>query len=133
MASPKSGKAGSPVEPAEPAEAMEADVADPVEVSKAAAEQSEVAAVEHGTVKSKPYKPPVTEEEKAVKTSWIEIELVGEDDKPIPGETYRITLSDGSVDEGTLDHKGFVRLEGIEPGSCKVTFPNLDKEAWEKA
>ena len=27
----------------------------------------------------------------------------------------------------------FARIEGIEPGTCKVTFPRLDKEAWEKA
>ena len=40
-------------------------------------------------------------------------------------------LSDDSVAEGTLDEKGFARVEGFEKGTCKVCLPNLDKEAWE--
>ena len=44
-----------------------------------------------------------------------------------------MTLPDGTVAGGTLDEKGLARLEGIEPGSCKITFPNLDEEAWVKA
>lgn len=64
--------------------------------------------------------------------NWIEIELVDASDKPVPGELYRITFADGKVIEDKLDDKGFVRVEGVEPGSCQVTFPNLDKEAWEK-
>ena len=69
------------------------------------------------------------EEEK----TWIEIELVDEEDNPVPGEKYKITLPDGRVKTGTLDENGFARVEGIDPGTCKVTFPNLDKDAWEKA
>ena len=80
-----------------------------------------------------PHKPPQTPEEKARKTSWIEIELVDDDGQPVPGERYRIELSDGSTAEGTLDEKGQARVEGIEPGSCKVTFPDLDQDTWEKA
>ncbi|MFT3766501.1 MAG: hypothetical protein QM820_13460 [Minicystis sp.] len=57
--------------------------------------------------------------------SWITIELVGEDGKPIPGERYRISLPDGSLREGRLDDKGLARVRGIEPGSCEVTFPDL--------
>jgi hypothetical protein len=68
------------------------------------------------------------------KKSWIEIELVDEEDEPVPGEAYRITLPDGeTVAEGTLSDKGFARVDGIDPGSCKITFPDLDKDAWEKA
>jgi hypothetical protein len=66
-------------------------------------------------------------------TDWIAIELVGEDDKPIPGERYRIELPDGKVREGALDGKGKARIEGIPPGQCNITFPNLDKEAWAPA
>jgi len=58
--------------------------------------------------------------------------MVGEDDEPIPGEKYKITLPDDSVAEGTLDEKGAARVEGFEKGTCKVSFPKLDKEAWEK-
>ena len=45
----------------------------------------------------------------------------------------RITLPDGTVAEGTLDEKGFARVDGIDPGACQITFPNLDKEAWNPA
>jgi len=65
------------------------------------------------------------------KKSWIEIELVDQDKKPVPGEPYRITLPDGqTLAEGTLDDKGQARVEGIDPGSCKVTFPQRDKRSW---
>ncbi|MEA2544597.1 MAG: hypothetical protein QOH35_5963 [Acidobacteriaceae bacterium] len=63
---------------------------------------------------------------------WIEIELLGEDDSPIPGEAYRIKLPDGSIVSGTLDAKGGARVENIsEPGACQITFPALDRGAWE--
>ena len=63
---------------------------------------------------------------------WIEIELVDEENQPVPGETYRIELPDGPVVEGNLDSRGRARHEGIVRGSCQITFPNLDKDAWKK-
>jgi hypothetical protein len=63
---------------------------------------------------------------------WIEIELVDEEGQPVPGEAYRVELADSSVMEGSLDLRGKARFDGIKQGNCKVTFPNLDKEAWEK-
>ena len=64
--------------------------------------------------------------------SWIDIELVDEADQPVKGERYRIELQDGTVRKGTLDSKGKAHIEGISPGECKITFPNLDKDAWEQ-
>jgi type VI secretion system secreted protein VgrG len=52
---------------------------------------------------------------------------------PVPGLKYRVTLPDDTVAAGTLDDKGFARIEGIPAGRCKITFPDLDKEAWEPA
>jgi len=128
---PMSGSAGSAVPPAAPEASLEADTADPGKVSEAKAktiqQQSEV-----------PFKPlqassglgnEPDEEEK----NWIEIELLDEEDNPVPGEKYKITLPDGKVKTGTLDQNGFARVDGIDPGTCKVTFPDLDKDAWEKA
>ncbi len=65
--------------------------------------------------------------------TWIEIELVGEDDKPIPNEKYRVLAPDGTLYEGVLDADGLARVEGIVAGMCKVCFPNLNGEAWEDA
>ena len=130
--SKKSGNAGSPVSPAAPDAAEDADIADPGKMAEIKAEQLEKKEGKYGSTPVKPHKPLQTEEEKEQKTSWIEIELVGEDDEPIPGEKYKITLPDDSMAEGTLDEKGFARVEGFEKGMCKVCFPDLDKEAWEK-
>ena len=132
MPSPKSGSAGSIVAPADPNAADDADSADPGEVEEVKAEQKQKKQVKYGTTAVKPYKPP-TEEEANKKTSWVEVELVDEDGEPVAGEKYEITLPDGRVAKGTTNEKGLVRIEGIDPGSCKVTFPNLDKSAWEKA
>jgi hypothetical protein len=140
----KSGKAGRAVPPAAPPKAEGADVADPGKVAEIKAEQAKTQSGKYGAQQVKQHKPPAEGEAKGEqepqqqegkaeeKTSWIEIELVGEDDEPIPGEKYRITLPDDTVAEGTLDEKGIARVEGFEKGACKVCFPALDKEAWEK-
>ena len=74
-----------------------------------------------------------SEAAEATEKTWIEILLVGEDDAPVPGEQFRITLPDGRVREGELDGNGSARMDDIDPGSCQITFPNLDKDAWRKA
>jgi hypothetical protein len=63
-------------------------------------------------------------------THWVEIELVGEDDKPMPWQQYVILLPDGTEVPGYLDEAGFARVEGFTvSGSCQIRFPNLDQEA----
>jgi len=62
--------------------------------------------------------------------TWIEVQLIGDDDQPVPYEKYAITLPGGTVKEGRLNGEGVVRLEGIPPGICQVTFPALDQDAW---
>ncbi len=129
----KSGKACNVVPPAAPDKAEDADKADPGEVEQTKAEQRKTQSGKYGSEKVKPYKPPQTKEEKKQKTSWIEIEMVDEENQPVPGMVYRITLPDGeTVAEGTLDDKGFARVDGIEPGNCQITFPDLDQDAWQK-
>jgi hypothetical protein len=103
-------------------------------VEEIKAEQRKTKAGKYGSEKTKPYKPPESKDEKEKKKSWIGIEMVDMEDKPVSGMTYRVTLPDGkTVAEGTLDDKGCARVEGMEPGSCKVTFPTLDQDAWEEA
>lgn len=119
---PKSGKAGNPVDPAAPAPSEEA----------ASAREREGESGEGGSQNAEPHRPPTTEEQEQEKSSWIEIEMVDEADEPVAGMVYRITLPDDTVADGTLDENGFARVEGIVPGTCRVSFPDLDQEAWEK-
>jgi len=130
----KSGKACKAVSPTSPDKAEDADLADPGKMAEIKAEQIKSKSGKYGSTKVKPFKSPTEEEkeEKKDELSWIEIELVDEEDEPIPGEKYKITLSDDSVIEGTLDGDGFARHDDIPKGTCKVTFPELDKDAWEK-
>ena len=57
--------------------------------------------------------------------TWIEIELLDDDDTPIPNEAYRIRLPDGRTLTGNLDDEGYARLTEIPAGTCTVRFPNL--------
>ena len=68
-----------------------------------------------------------------IEKGWIEIELVGEDDKGIPNQRYRIVLPDGTERTGKTNAHGVARLEGIKEGTCKIGFPGLEAETWEKA
>ena len=124
---PKSGKAGSAVTPAEPKEALPADLADPGLMAEIKAQERQTNSGKYGQTETKPPKSDDAEEACGKKKSWIEIELVDDEKKPVPGEKYRITLPDGqTVVEGTLDEKGFARVDNIDPGTCKIAFPDLD-------
>jgi hypothetical protein len=110
---------------------MEADEADPGKMAEVKAEQVQLEKGKYGAAKIVPFKPEESEGEEGERT-WIEIELVDEEGNPIPGERYEVTLPDGKrVARGTLDQNGYARIEGLDPGECKITFPTLDKDAWE--
>jgi hypothetical protein len=131
MPSPKSGTSCSLVNPATPDAAQDADNADPGEMTEIKAQQMQTQTGKYGSTPVQPYKPASSPDDKDQPKHWIEIQLVGEDNKPIAGEPYKITLPDGTVDEGTLDEKGSARLDGIDAGTCQITFPQRDKDAWQ--
>lgn len=128
----KTGKAVKAVPPVAPDKADDADLADPGKMAEIKAEQTEKQTGKYGSTPVKPFKSPTEEEAEEKELSWIEIELIDEEGEPVPGEKYKIILSDDTVIEGTLDGEGFARHDGIPKGNCKVTFPELDKDAWEK-
>lgn len=68
---------------------------------------------------------------KKKKKSWIALELVDQDGEPVANEKFKVELPDGSVQTGNLDSQGKFRIEEIDPpGTCKVSFPELDAADW---
>lgn len=60
------------------------------------------------------------------------LELVGENDEPIPHAAYRVVASDGWERTGRLDADGRIEIRGLSKDApCAVAFPELDGEAWE--
>jgi hypothetical protein len=64
--------------------------------------------------------------------SWIEIQLMDMEGNAVPGESYRIIDPNQEKHEGKLDQTGRARIDGIPPGSCEITFPDRDREAWDR-
>jgi hypothetical protein len=64
--------------------------------------------------------------------TWIEIKLVDMDGDPVPDQTYKIDLPDGTSKQDDLDNNGDARFTGIEPGTCTVWFPDIDAREWDR-
>lgn len=134
MAAPKDGSPTAATKPTAPTAAKDADDAkfgastDPTSGSNS----------KSGAGSSTPVAPPshdANSDENKKKTSWIGLELVYESNGlPVVGMPYEVTLPDGkTVSGGSTDDKGRARVDGIDPGSCQISFPTLDKEAWTDA
>lgn len=123
------GQAGSPVSPSAPEAPVEADDAEPGEILEIKKSPAQIKAMEPGSHQCKPFKPP---KESDSEKTWIEIKLVDEQGDPVPGEKYEVKVPDGTLATGTLDEKGYAKISGIDPGTCDISFPNLDKQAWSK-
>jgi type VI secretion system secreted protein VgrG len=132
----KTGKKIEAVKPVKPEEAFEADEADPGTVAKVKAKQVSSQKGKYGQTKAPAFKPhqkkksaeKEAEDEPEKETTWIEIKLVDEDGNVVVGEQYEIELPDGSVSRGTLGGDGTGKVEGFEPGQCKVRFPNIEDD-----
>ena len=64
---------------------------------------------------------------------WIEIELLGEDGNGVADQAYRIVAPNGQEYLGRTDAFGRARVDRIPAGNCKISFTELDQEAWESA
>lgn len=62
--------------------------------------------------------------------TWLAIELKDAEGRPVPHARYVVTLPDGDTREGTLNKNGYARVDGVNPGQCQVTFPELDGQSW---
>lgn len=78
---------------------------------------------------------PPPEPPKEDKKTYVAIQLQTDEPepKPVPFKRYRIVLPDESVREGKLDQFGRALVTGIDPGTCKVSFPDFDAADWKAA
>ena len=121
------------VPPEDPDKANTADVADPgSDAPTYKAENRQIPGWKIPTYKHPTHKPNNKKNED--KKSWIALTLVDELGNPVAGQKYRVTLPDGhTLAEGTTDAEGNAKVSNIDPGSCKITFPNLDQDVWDEA
>jgi len=75
--------------------------------------------------------PPGPPEEEEL--TWIQIEVVDEDDAPVSGVAIRLTTSDHSVQNASTSREGVVYAHGLKPGNVTVEFPGVDAADWEPA
>jgi hypothetical protein len=64
---------------------------------------------------------------------FLMLELLDTEGVPFAGARYRVLDSADKVHEGALDGSGRAMLEGLEPGTCKVSFPDFPNESWDLA
>ena len=76
---------------------------------------------------------PSENEQQSDPPSWIEIELIDDAGNPCDGEAYLVVEPDGAEHRGSLDARGLARVAVKKPGDCRITFPELDGEAWDRA
>ncbi|MBA3548958.1 MAG: hypothetical protein H0T76_20950 [Nannocystis sp.] len=62
-------------------------------------------------------------------THWVEIYLVDGDNEGIPGQRYLVISADGRQYRGYTDSLGSARITRLPPGTCQVSFPDLDAGA----
>jgi len=67
------------------------------------------------------------------KKTWVEFDLLDKFKCPVKGIAVEVTLPDGTIHKGNLSEKGSMRIDGIDPGTCRVCFPSLDGREWAKA
>jgi len=94
-------------------------------------------AAENGDMYAQPIKIPETDPLKKLKELPKKIEkgnlsftLKDEDGNPISDVKYEVSLPSGGIRKGVTDKEGKVKLTGIDPGTCKVSFPDLDADEW---
>ena len=66
----------------------------------------------------------------AEEVHFIEIELKDDEGNPVAGELYYVDLPDGSSISGRTGSDGKARVDGVDPGTAKISFPDVDKKGY---
>jgi hypothetical protein len=66
------------------------------------------------------------------KSTWIEIQMNDKGGFGVANTKFRLETADGKVIHGVTDGNGLGRVEGIQPGNHKITFPDLPPDGFKK-
>jgi hypothetical protein len=66
------------------------------------------------------------------KKHWVEVRMIDETNKPVPGLKCRLRDSADAIHNGMLNNKGICRFDGLPAGDAYVCFPELDQQAWSR-
>ena len=133
MASAKSLKLLTVQEIVAPEEAQEAAQADPGEVEEVPTRKVHRDPARPETLGVVPIQRTDDQPPEPPPQHWIGVKLLDNDGVPFAYERFRLKMSDGSMVDGTLDKNGYCRVEGVEPGSAQVCFPDIDANEWKPA
>ena len=70
------------------------------------------------------------ERNQASEKTFIEIVLENQRGEPVGNALCHLKLSDGTLRKVRLDATGRLRVPGIDPGQCEVSFPEFDAGEW---
>ena len=65
----------------------------------------------------------------AEEAHFIELELKDDEGRPVPNAAYFVELPDGSTKSGRTDASGYARIDGVDPGTAKISFPEPDQDS----
>ena len=66
------------------------------------------------------------------KTTWIEILMKDRGGFGVANTKFKLETADGKIIHGVTDGNGLGRVEGIQPGNHKITFPDLPQDGFKK-
>jgi uncharacterized Zn-binding protein involved in type VI secretion len=66
------------------------------------------------------------------KATWIEIQMNDRAGFGVANTKFRLETPDGKIVHGVTDGNGLGRVEGIQPGNHKITFPDLPPDGFKK-
>ncbi len=64
---------------------------------------------------------------------WMVVRLRDENGRPVGNARVAVTMASGESQDFVLDGDGSLRIEGIEPSGCSITFTDYDGSSWVKA
>src|SRR5215475_2617613 len=65
--------------------------------------------------------------------AWVAVQLLDQSGNPAANERYHLVLPDGTVMDGSLNDSGEVWIGEIDPGQCRISFPDIDSKEWTAA